>query len=308
LGLIVCANNCHKGIPNNKKMRRIKITFLLLTFAALVAFKSDKPAYLLFNKEAKTVKYEKMLKVLEEADIVFFGELHNNPICHWLQLEITKDLFESKAEQLVLGAEMFETDNQLLIDEYLNEDIKQSNFEKEVRLWNNYKTDYKPLLEFAKSNGLYFVATNIPRRYASLVSNKGFEGLDSLSVEAKNYIAELPISYDGELSGYKDMLEMMKDMPHANNNIPKAQAAKDATMAEFILKNWKEGELFLHYNGAYHSNDYQGIVWYLLQANPNLKIITISSVEQKDVKELDEDYLNLADFILVTPESMTKTY
>ena len=62
---------------------------------------------------------------------------------------------------------MFETDNQLIIDEYFSDLIKESSFESEVRLWKNYATDYKPLLNFAKQNGLKFVASNIPRRYAS---------------------------------------------------------------------------------------------------------------------------------------------
>ncbi|MFH1000773.1 MAG: ChaN family lipoprotein [Bacteroidota bacterium] len=289
-------------------MNRLKISILALIIISLSAFKSDKPAYRIFTKEGKAVKFEKMIDALQNADIVFFGELHNNPIGHWLQIEVTKSLYTVKAKNLVLGAEMFETDNQLLIDEYFSGAIKQANFEKEVKLWNNYKTDYKPLFEFAKDSGLRFVATNIPRRYAALVSSKGFEGLDSLSDQAKDFIASLPISYDGELSGYKNMLEMMKDSPHVNANIPKAQAAKDATMAEFILKNWSHGKIFLHFNGSYHSDDFQGIVWYLLQSNPNLKIITISSVEQKEVKDLAESNKNKGDFILAIPENMTKTY
>ena len=289
-------------------MQKIKSSFLVLTILALFAFKSDKPAYQLFSQGGKTVKFDKMLKDLQEADIVFFGEMHNDPIGHWLQFELTKELHTVKGSNLVLGAEMFETDDQLLIDEYFAGDIKQSNFEKEVRLWPNYKTDYKQLLEFAKDSGLRFVATNIPRRYAAVVNSKGFEGLDSLSVQAKEYIAKLPIQYDTTLACYKSILEMMKDSPHVNENLPKAQAAKDATMAEFILKNWIKGKLFLHFNGTYHSDDFESIVWYLLQANPDLKILTIGSVEQKEVDKLEEDYLNQANFILAVPASMTKTY
>jgi len=289
-------------------MQRIKISIVVLTMIAISAFKSDMPAYRLYSNGGKDVKFKKMVKSLQEVDIVLFGELHNNPVSHWLQYELTKELFAAKGTDLVLGAEMFETDNQLLIDEYFNGDIKQSNFEKEVRLWPNYKTDYKPLLEFAKDSGLRFVATNIPRRYAALVNSKGFEGLDSLTVQAKEYFAKLPMEYDSTLSAYKRIMEMMKDSPHVNENLPKAQAAKDATMAEFILKNWSPGKLFLHYNGSYHSDDFQSIVWYLLQANPDLKILTISSVEQKEVDELEVENLNKADFILAVPESMTKTY
>lgn len=289
-------------------MQKIKISLVTLVLLALFAFKSDKPAYQLFSQDGKRVKYDKMLQDLQEADIVFFGEIHNDPIGHWLQFELTKEFYAVKGKDLVLGAEMFETDNQLLIDEYFNGSIKKKNFEKEVRLWPNYKTDYKRLLEFAKDSGLRFVATNIPRRYAAVVNSKGFEGLDSLSAQAKEYIAELPIQYDSTLACYANILEMMKDMPHVNPNLPKAQAAKDATIAEFILKNWSKGKLFLHYNGTYHSDDFESILWYLYQANPKLKILTISSVWQKELGSLDEENLNKANYILVVPEAMTKTY
>ncbi len=287
---------------------KTKIFLLLSVFALTVAMKNDKPAYKLFNSEGKQVKYKTLLKDALESDVVFFGEMHNNPICHWLQLELTNDIFEKKGELLVMGAEMFETDNQLILDEYLDELIKTKNFENEAKLWPNYKTDYKPLVEFAKENNLGFIATNIPRRYAAVVHKKGFEGLDSLNQEAKVLIAPLPVKYDPELNCYKNMLKMMGSMGHVNTNLPKAQAIKDATMAHFILENRSEGTLFVHYNGTYHSNDFEGIVWYLKQENPDMKILTIASVEQKEIDELSDEYLNIANYVLVIPENMTKTY
>ena len=79
-------------------------------------------------------------------------------------------------------------------------------------------------------------------------------------------------------------------------------------MAHFILKNWSEGKLLIHYQGAYHSDNFEGIAWWVKQLNPDLKIITISTVLQEDITELSEENLNRADYILVVPESMTKTY
>jgi uncharacterized iron-regulated protein len=288
---------------------KVKITLLILSVILLAGFKSDKQAYQFFNAKGSKVKYKAVVKAVNESDIIFFGELHNNPICHWLQYELTKDLYGEKKELLMIGAEMFEADNQLILDEYLQGKIKEKSFESECRLWSNYKTDYKPLVNFAKENEIPFIATNIPRRYASLVHKKGFEGLEELSGEAKQYFPPPPIPYDPELKGYKDMLEMMGGMGgHANENLPKAQAIKDATMAYHILKHWSQGKSFIHYNGTYHSNNFEGIIWYLKQENPDLKIVTIASVEQDTIDSLIEENLNLADFILCIPENMTKTY
>ena len=99
-------------------------------------------------------------------------------------------------------------------------------------LWKNYSTDYAPLVNFAKENNIVFAATNIPRRYASMVAKGGFEILDTISAKEKTWMAPLPIAYDGELPGYKNMLAMMPG--HSGENLPKAQAIKDATMAYFI--------------------------------------------------------------------------
>jgi uncharacterized iron-regulated protein len=245
---------------------------------------------------------------LNKADIVFFGEFHDNPICHWLEYEVTKDLTNLNPKGITLGAEMFETDNQLIVDEYLQGFMKDTKFEEEARLWPNYKTDYKPLLNFAKEKKIKFIATNVPRRYANMVYRSGFEALDSISGEAKKYIVPLPVLYDSTLKCYADLLESGKNMGHDNPNLPKAQALKDATMAHFILMNKEKKTLFLHFNGSYHTDGFEGIVWYLKKADDNIKILTISTVEQQNIEELKEEDKGLANFIIVVPESMTKTY
>lgn len=244
-----------------------------------------------------------MLKQIRKADIILFGEFHNNPICHWLQSELAKDLLSDK---LVIGAEMFERDTEKELNDYLNGKIDAVALDSLVRLWPNYETDYRPVVDLAKEKGIPFIGTNIPRRYASLVYKKGLEALDTLSTEEKSWIAPLPIAYDPELPGYKKMLEMMSG--HGGENLPKAQAIKDATMAYFILENHKAGGQSLHLNGSYHSDNFEGIIWYLQASAPKLQYLTISSVEQDQLKTLKEEHKGKANYILVIPENMTKTY
>lgn len=264
-------------------------------------------SFRLYNSKGKEVKFKKMIEECSESDVVLFGELHNNSINHWLELQLAKSLYETKNE-IQLGAEMFEADDQLVIDEYFNGLFKESNFEKEVKLWNNYKTDYKPLLDFAKSKKINFIATNIPRRYASIVSKEGLDGLMNLSDEAKKYIAPLPVPFDTLVPNYKEMMEM--DMGHQMGNkayFAMAQAIKDATMAHFIAKYLKSGHTFIHYNGEFHSKLYGAISWYLKIYKPEVKIITISTQEADDL-EFKDEYKEQADYIFVIPTDMTKTY
>ncbi|HLN52497.1 MAG TPA: ChaN family lipoprotein [Lentimicrobium sp.] len=286
-------------------MKRI-LPFILFSFL-MMSMDRNIDAYKLFDPKGNEENFRKLVNSCMDADVILFGELHDNPIVHWLQFELSKALYEQTGSKLIMGAEMFEADNALILNEYLQGKVKDKNFEAEARLWPNYKTDYKPLLQFARDSSLRFIATNIPRRYAAIVNKDGFEGLNALNDEAKSYIAPLPVTYDSELSGYKEMLSMMEGSGHENVNLPKAQAIKDATMAYFILKNLTKGDKFIHFNGTYHSDNFQGIMWYLKQARPDLKILTISSVEQDDLSKLSDENKEKADFILVTPASMTKT-
>jgi len=276
------------------------VSLLLMSNSAF----SQKTPFVIYNAKGKKVKYKKMLKTLKDKDIILFGEFHDNPISHWLQYELTSDLHNER--NLVLGAEMFEADNQNYLNDYLDDTITFTAFDTLARFWPNYKTDYSPLVEFAKTNQLQFVATNIPRRYANKVYRNDFAALDSLSAQEKAWIAPLPIPFDPELPRYKNILEMMGE--HGSPKLVKAQAIKDATMAYFILKNRKKGDLFIHYNGAYHSDYYEGILWYLKQENKDLNYATISTVTQDDVNTLEEEHDGKADFIICVDSNMTKTY
>lgn len=275
-------------------------------FVSAFTIEKDKIAYRLFDAKGKTVSYKNMIEKVAKADVILFGEYHNNPINHWLQYELTKDIFNFYNQKIILGAEMFEADNQQVLSDYISGKIDEKEFKEKCRLWPNYTTDYKPLVEFAKKHQLPFIATNVPRKYASLLFKQGEEALMQISNEEKQWMAPLPFKYDSTLKCYKNMLSMMGE--HANANMPKAQALKDATMSYFLLKNLKPGHTFIHYNGSYHSNNFESIYWYLKQERPDLKIVTIAAVEQENLSKLEKDNLNLADFIICTPESMTKTH
>jgi uncharacterized iron-regulated protein len=262
--------------------------------------------YQIFDAKGKKVSFEKMTANLEKGDIILFGELHNDPIAHWLQYEVA--LFLANKNKVIFGAEMFEADNQKGLDKYLKGEITEEDFQKEVRLWNNYKTDYSKMVTLAKERNISYVATNIPRKYASMVFKGGFEVLDTLSQEEKSWITPLPMEYDPTVGCYKKMLEMDMGEHKPTEKFPKAQAVKDATMSHFILKNFVPGTKFLHLNGSFHSDNYEGILWYLKRKAPKLNYKTISTVYQKNPGKLEKGNQGIADFIICVDEDMTTTY
>lgn len=282
----------------------------MATFLSSASAQKDLVAYQLYNSKGKNISFKQLSKALSEVDIILFGELHNNPICHWLELELTRDLYAQKGESLVLGAEMFESDNQILLNEYFLGHISSKSFEREARLWNNYFTDYKPLVEFAKENELKFVATNIPRRYASVVYKKGLAALENIPEYSKHYLPKLPIKEDYTLNCYKKMLETGGHSQKVKEAkfYPQAQMIKDAAMAYFIYNNRSDSELLLHFNGNFHSDNFEGIAWYLKKLNPSLKIAVISTIEIAEADKLDKSHCQKATFTIAVPERMTKTY
>ena len=207
-----------------------------------------------------------MIKDLSDSDMVFFGEYYTNPISHWLQIEMTKSFHKIKGEKLFFGAEMFENNNQLVLNEYLARFYPEKKKLPEItQLWGNYNTDYKPLVEFAKENKLRFIASNIPRRYASMINKKGMDVLKELSPEALTLIGpDLEKHFVPTVKAYAEMASMMEEyVPPNMLKIQTAQASKDATMAYFLLKNFKKEDFYFHFNGSYHSNYNQGIIWWI---------------------------------------------
>jgi hypothetical protein len=194
-------------------------------------------------------------------------------------------------------------------------------------------------VDFAKEHQLPFIATNIPRKYASLVYRGGFAALDTLPAEKKALFPTMPVPYDSNLNCYAEIFKATGG--HGGQNLPKSQAVKDATMAWKIftnLPNAHYGEqvvpvsasgksfkmdpmVFVHYNGSYHSDNHESIEWYLRQEEQAaaaiqrrssplipMTIITISARMQDDVTQLDAENKGAGDFIIVTPNNMNRTH
>lgn len=288
-------------------MRFYLLTVFILSTVSLSS-QTTKEAYVLYDMSGVRADYQKMIEDLASNDIVFIGEYHNNPISHWLEYEITASLFKKMNGAITLGAEMFESDTQLILNEFLQGETSAKRFLDDCRLWPNYSTDYEPLVSFAKDSLLKFIATNVPRRYADLLHQEGNESvLQTLSDEAKLLIAPLPIPFkaDSIMASQGSVMSMMSKNPLA---LAKAQALKDATMAYFINKNFEKNHVFIHYNGCYHSDWHDGIVYFLKLYNPSLKIKTITTVQQEDIQLLDDNFKNSADYIICVPITMTRTY
>ncbi len=304
-------------MKNRTYLTTFLIVALLFRFSnaeAQQSYANDKPAYIVYNSSGVKVTYSQMLNSVAAADICFFGELHNDVISHWLELQLVKDLHSLKKSNLVVGAEMWEADNQTVLDEMLNSKVIDFNtyIESSV-LWSNFATDYKPILQYVQKNEIPFVATNVPRRYARIVSKRGEAALDSLTSKAKSYIAPLPMPMDFKEKFYEHIANVFKETMQAPmssvtlGNLVKAQMVKDATMAHFIVANLPKGGYFFHFNGELHSAYRSGIAHYIKIYAPNLRFKTISIVQKQNIFSFEPNE-SRADFNIVIPANMSVSY
>lgn len=292
-------------------MKFLVLSLLLLTTSALMAQDSMSRHYKIYDTRTKQiVTIDKIVADMADADVLFFGEEHNDSAGHYLENKIFRALHSIYGTQLALSMEMFETDNQLVLNEYLQSKTDEARFSKDARLWSNYK-DYRPMIEYAKQNKIPVIAANPPRRYVSMVTRRGMKSLDSLSKEAKKLLPPLP--YDTLSGRYRDkFLETMKGAPEsASKNIFYSQSLWDAGMSYSIykyLKTNKRQKVF-HCVGKFHTDEKLGTAAQLQMRNKKLRILNISCFPDKSFAEPDWPSLEyLGDYIILTNWDLKRTY
>lgn len=262
------------------------------------------------TRTRELITIDKIVAGMADADVLFFGEEHNDSVGHYLENAIFRALHTAYGEKLALSMEMFETDNQLVLNEYLGGKIDESRLGKDARLWSNYK-DYRPMVEYAKQNQVPVIAANPPRRYVSMVTRRGMHSLDSLSKESKRFLPPLP--YDTLSGRYREkFMETMRGAPEsASKNIYYSQCLWDAGMSYSIYKFQKKnkGTKIFHCVGGFHVAEKLGTAAQLKMRNKKLRIMNIASVSDDNFNNPDWSKLEaLGDYVLLTDPKVKKTF
>lgn len=260
----------------------------------------------LVDVKGKPVKEKKFKKEMQSADVVFFGEEHDNQVAHYMT-GIYMDYFISQQTGKVsFVLEMFERDQQTVLDSINRGLIPIDSLAAYTRIWSNYPEDYAPLLKIAFANQSPIVASNVPREFASYLYKNGRKALIEKMQNDTLFLCDLNYFLDTTLSQYAALKEMALHM--SNSNFVDAQALKDATMARSIADEVKKGNKVFHLNGRYHSDYQQGILWYLKKRVANINTLTISVVSTADGEDWKKEYVGKADYILLIPDGFPKSY
>jgi uncharacterized iron-regulated protein len=266
-------------------------------------------------RAARFITMADLVGRLSTADVVFFGEQHDDPATHRAELAYLAEIGAHR-KNVVLSLEMFERDVQGVVDAYRAGTLSDSAFLAASRPWPNYVKDYRPLVELARAHGWPVIASNIPRRLASAVSRAGLAAVDTMHANDRAFIArDMSCPHDkyydlfaAEMTGHSAGGGGSADTAAATamtKRFYEAQCTKDETMAEAIvaaLDRAGAGAVVVHFNGAFHSNMRLGTVARVTRRRPDARIVVVTAVPVGDFATANlRELAELGDYILLTP-------
>ncbi len=270
--------------------------------------------YRIFDAQGNPAGLEKILTDIAKNDVIFLGEMHDDATAHFLQAEIFRQSVEkfNTNRKIALSLEMFERDNQIVLNEYLSGLITEKKFLDDSRPWGNYKTDYRPLVELAKEKKLEIIAANAPRRYVNMVSRNGRDSLTALSKDAKKFLPPLPYSEASEAYSkkFKALMGPSAEAMMGLDKILSSQSLWDASMAFWIAETLKKNKnaLVIHLNGAFHTESRLGTVEHLLKYRPKTKVLVVTMRYEEDFQTFDKSkHTNLGDFVILTDSKVPRS-
>lgn len=279
-----------------KKLIICSLFSILLTIIAITAYaqtEASLPSAKFFDgKTGQILSQSDLLQRLSDANVIFLAEEHGNTPIHQWQLELLKTV-NSIPGGVALSMEQFERDKQSVLNDYLQNRINEDFLLANGRVWPNYLDSYKPLIEFAKTNCIPVIASNLPKDIAKEVSKSGIEFLMTISVSPFTLAAENHYSpFEGKYWENFQKTMTMHGMPMDKEKIKhfyEAQCLKDDTMAESIV-NVMHSRIFtrvVHTNGNFHSDYGLGTPERVLRLMPEARVINISMITvEEDTSEI----------------------
>jgi len=311
--------NCYQNqfIAINLLIKYMKY-FIIISLFLLPGFAFSQTAidtllkhYKVYNTHTKKiVPLNDIVASMPNTDVLFFGEEHNDPTGHQLEYMLLSRLNDKYPDNLVLSMEMFETDCQNVLNEYLRDLISEKHFETDARVWPNY-ADYSPIVEFAKSNMIPMIAANAPSRYVNMVNRLGLGSLQNLDATGKALLPPLPIDtltgrylakFDTVMGGHASMPGMQ---------MYQAQNLWDATMGWSIVTYLRKnpGSKIFQINGGFHSEEKLGAVAHLMHYAPNVHILNIAVYSDDSFDNPDwSKFVQMGDFIILTDPKLPRTF
>lgn len=331
-------------------LRAVLVSIVVAAAPTLAAAVQNSPVtpsppeahYRVYGSRGEQSSLREIFEALARTDVLLVGEMHNDPIAHLLEAELLRGTIQrfgqadkAHTRASALSLEMFERDVQVVLDEYLSGLITEKHFLLSSRPWNNYETDYRPLIELAREHQLATIAANAPARYVTRVARAGPDSLEALSPVAQNWLPPRPFAPASSAYADKFMQFLGGDTArpsnidpsaartvnpppphafppaHATTYLLDAQNLRDATMAYSIAEYLRRrpGAFVMHVNGRFHSEEKLGVAEHLRRYRPGARVVVVTIVADPDFPHFDAATMNrLGDFVILTDPGLARSF
>lgn len=182
------------------------------------------------------VSAAQMFALAGDARIVYFGETHDNPASHRLELQLLRALAGLHPGRQALGMEMFSRAQQPALDRWVAGELSEKAFLRESRWFENWTMDfayYRDLLNFARQRRISVIALNADKSLVGAVRGKTS---DQLSAEERALLPKLDLDdpYQRAL-----VAAIFSDHSHKGMHLDgfvRVQTLWDETMAESAVR------------------------------------------------------------------------
>jgi len=247
--------------------------------------------------QGRSITFDALIDQLAKNDLVFVGEVHDNPEHHLIEVQVLQAL-TARCGPLTVAMEFFTTAQQQALDRYMKGEVPEDVFLKEVDWaggWSFPYHFYRPLLLSARENRDPVVGINLP---ASVVRKVARSGLDSLTPEEHAQTAK-EIDLDHE-AHRRYLSDVFKEHSHPDlgdfEHFYQAQCVWEDTMAENIARSLTKGGKMIVFVGNGHIINRFGIPDRVLRRAP-VKISTLLLYPLTDRSILTK---NMADHVWLT--------
>jgi uncharacterized iron-regulated protein len=240
----------------------------------------DPEEHAFFDSEGNPSDLDSFISSLADVDFVGFGELHHHSVGSRVQLQVLEGM-AAQDRPVALAMEFFEADQQATLDAYLAGSIDEPTFREQTKRDDNYERSHRPLIEFAKRNGVPVIAANPPRALVTAYRESGATYVDYLATLSERDQALMPrtsVPPDDEFKA-----RFMKTMGKRGPAFYPAMALWNDAMAE-ASADFREAHpehRVLLIVGVYHVAKHLGVVTQFTARRPHdsVRVLSMAPVE-----------------------------
>jgi uncharacterized iron-regulated protein len=175
-----------------------------------------------------------LMESLADERVIYVGETHTALEDHLLQLEVLMAM-HAQGGSLALGVEWFQWPFQEHLDDYMAGRITEGEMLERTGYFDRWRFDYRlyrPLVEFAREQGIPVIALNAPVELTQAISRADIEAIGGELHE------QLPDGYDFSDTDYRRRLESFYGQhPESGGSFEgflQVQLTWDETMAQNV--------------------------------------------------------------------------